>query len=775
MKKFLPVLFLLLSLSGSAQDNRIFPLERYPVIPKPQTLLPLAENFRFDKDVVIYVEDRSQEKIIRKETAFFRQQVENEYHFKIRHSRMAGFRSCIFIWLDSTGLPPEGYEMFINASDINIYGSRAGIFNALQTLFQLIQPTPYTFTEMMIPACAIIDYPRFSWRGLHLDESRHFFGKQPVKEYLRYMAMYKLNTFHWHLTDDQGWRIEIKKYPRLTSVGAWRNATLIGHFSEEPDRYDSTRYGGFYTQEDIKEIVCYADSLHITVVPEIEMPGHTRALLAAYPEFGANPDFNKGVACTWGVFGEVLLPTEESLNAMYRILDEVCELFPGKYIHIGGDECPKDEWKKSQYCQDFIRMNNLKDENGLQSWFTQHIVNYLAAKGRKAIGWDEILEGGLADSAAVMSWRGEEGGITAAKSHHNVVMTPGSYCYFDHYQSQSLSEPLAIGGYLPIEKVYSYDPVSSSLSEDEKKYILGVQANMWTEYMPDFKQVRYMLFPRITALAEVAWSRTSIKDYPNFVRRVDTHFKYFERGLSYYSRAVNGIQSTCTPDPNGKGMILTMTSLAPRGKIQYSRSGFKHTENYTGPILIYKTDTVTACVIDNNYNVTDNNYKVSPFYQQVFHTHLAFGKTVTVRKQPSASYNTGGAMTLVDGNSGRRPWTGSEWLGWWGDTLDATIDLGKVDSIRRVGAYCLHDAGSWIWLPADAEVETSVDGIHYNRMIGLPNVLAPDTGPAIDIFVRDKFPARYIRIVIPGLGIIPAGYPGAGHPAWLFVSEIIVE
>ncbi len=774
MRKVFFVLFLQVYLSGFGQDNRIFPLERYPIIPKPQTLLALAENFRFNDEVVIFVEDKAQDKIIRKETAFFRQQVENEYNIKIRHSKRVGFKSCIFIWLDSTGLPPEGYEMFINANDINIYGSRAGIFNALQTLFQLIQPAPYTFTGMMIPACSIIDYPRFSWRGMHLDVARHFFPKEYVKDYLRYMAMYKLNTFHWHLTDDQGWRIEIKKYPLLTSVGAWRNATLIGHYSEEPDRYDSTRYGGFYTQEEIKEVVRYADSLHITVVPEIEMPGHTRALLAAYPELGIDRNRKVDVACTWGVFNEVIYPASETTLGMMRgILDEVCELFPGKYIHIGGDECPKDEWKNSEVCQQFIRSNDLKDEQGLQSWFVQYIVTHLGQRGKKAIGWDEILEGGLADSAAVMSWRGEEGGIAAAKAHHYVVMTPGSHCYFDHYQSMSITEPLAIGGYLPIEKVYSYDPVPASLSADEKKYIMGVQANMWTEYMSTYQQVRYMLFPRITALAEVAWSRTSIKDYNNFVRRVDTHFKYFEKGFfNKFTHAVNAIQASYAPDPNGKGLILTLTSPAPRGKLWYSRSGsIEHFHNilYTEPILISESDTITACVLDNYY-------KVSPVYQQIFHTHLAFGKSVTLRKQPSASYNTGGAMTLVDGNFGRAPWTGSEWLGWWGDTLDAVIDLGRVDTIHSIHPITLIDHGSWIHDLNSVSFEFSIDGIQY---WSVPfNELRVISARAENMHKYESFKgiaARYIRVKMTALPEIRSGYAGAGYPAWLFVSEIIVE
>lgn len=739
-----------------------YSIERYPVIPKPQTLLALSDNFSFSNSVTIVTEDKS----ARKECAFFRTQVNQLYNVDLLYGKLSGFEPCIFISLDSFDLPAEGYEMFITKEGINLYGSRAGIFYGLQTILQLIQTDAKG--GLFVPACSIIDYPRFSWRGMHLDVARHFFPKENVKDYLRYMAMYKLNTFHWHLTDDQGWRIEIKKYPLLTSVGAWRNATLLGHYSETVDRYDSTRYGGFYTQEEIKEVVRFADSLHITVVPEIEMPGHARAILAAYPALGSGA--KQDVACTWGVFNEVLWPREETFTTLQGILDEVFSLFPGKYIHIGGDECPKDEWNGTEVFQNLMRQNSLKDAHELQSYFIQRIVTYLGTKNKKAIGWDEILEGGLADSAAVMSWRGEEGGIAAAKAHHDVVMTPGSHCYFDHYQSQNPGEPLAIGGYLPLDKVYSYDPVPKSLTEAEQKHIMGVQANMWTEYIPAFSDVQYMIFPRIAALSEVAWSRKEIKNYDEFLLRAIRHMNFYSDMRVNYSRAIYDINATYSPAPDGNGILLNLNTIAPFGEIRYNFGGMVTLGDsaYYQPVLVTSSREIRASIFLGEEQMGRD-------WKQYFRGHKALGKKVTLRKQPAPAYNTGGAFSLVDGITGRHPWTGAEWLGWWGDTLDAVIDLGKVDSIKSVGLYTLYDPGSWIYQSQNVEVYTSIDGKTFTQMVGLPNVLSSGGSPNVDIFVRDRFPARYIHVVATGKGIIPHGSPGAGYAAWLFVSEIVVE
>jgi hexosaminidase len=768
MKKAAALLLLLsLSLCVHAQL-----LSQYPIIPRPQTLLPLAGAFPLNSDVVIVPGDRSSDRITKKETHFFREKVKSCYGVDLRTTKNPGYKSSIFIWADSSGLPPGGYMMFINANDINIYGSETGIFYALESLFQLIQTGGAEPGRLMIPSCNIIDYPRFAWRGLHLDVARHFFPKEHVKEYLRYMAMYKLNTFHWHLTDDQGWRMEIKKYPLLTTIGAWRNATLIGHYSEEPDRYDSVRYGGFYTHDEIREVVRFADSLHITVVPEIEMPGHARALLAAYPALGSgDPQTKHEVAGTWGVFTEVMAPKEETFATLEGILDEVCTLFPGEYVHIGGDESPKDEWQRSAYCQQLIRDHHLKDEHGLQSWFVQRIVTYLGTKGKKAIGWDEILEGGLTDGAAVMSWRGEEGGIAAAKAHHNVVMTPVSHCYFDYYQSQHAQEPLAIGGYLPLEKVYRYDPVPAALNSEERKYIMGVQANLWTEYIPTFSQVQYMLFPRIAALAEIAWSPEAPKSYDDFLFRTIAHIELYGKMRVNYSSAIFDIQAHYTTAPGGNGILLALGTLAPDGMIRYSFDSTVVTADdplYTTSLLINSTREVRASFFQNGK-------KAGRDFVQAYRFHDAMGKNVTMRKAPSSSYNTGGALTLVDGITGRTPWTGSEWLGWWGDTMDVVIDLGKLDTIHTIRMITLEDRGSWIYSPTTLNTQFSVDGKTFTSAVCDEDARNALGGGKIEIERYCPTVARYVHIRISGMKQIPQGNPGAGYPAWLFVSEIIIE
>lgn len=413
-------------------------------------------------------------------------------------------------------LPGEGYRMEITPAMITVRGRGAGLFYGMQTLLQLLPAQ--RDSSMVLPCVVIEDYPRFAYRGLMLDVVRHFFSIEFVKKYIDLMAAYKLNTFHWHLTDDQGWRIEIKKYPKLTSVGGMRAQTKIGNFADgTPEMYDGVPYGGYYTQEQIKEVVRYAAERYITVVPEIEMPGHALAALSAYPELSCDGAKTYKSAETWGVFNDVFCPSEKTFGFMEDVLTEVVALFPGRYIHIGGDECPKDAWKASAFCQQLIKTNHLKDEHGLQSYFVSRIEKFLNSKGRSIIGWDEILEGGLAPNATVMSWRGEEGGIEAAGQHHDVIMTPGSAAlYLDHAQSKSDQEPLGIGGYAPLQKTYSFDPVPAKLPADQQKYIRGVQANVWTEYITTPARVEYAVLPRVLALSEIAWSPVDHKDYKRF-------------------------------------------------------------------------------------------------------------------------------------------------------------------------------------------------------------------------------------------------------------------
>jgi hexosaminidase len=387
-----------------------------------------------------------------------------------------------------------------------------------------------------IPAVAIADAPRFAYRGVMFDVGRYFYPLSFLKEYIDVLALYKINTFHLHLTEDQGWRVEIKKYPKLQEISAWRKESIVGHYSDKPRKYDGKRHGGFYTQEELKDLVKYAQDRFITIIPEIEMPGHSQAVLAAYPQFGCK-DTTYEVSTTWGVHKDVFCPNEATFTFLEDVLTEVMEIFPSKLIHIGGDEVPKDRWKESAYAQELIRKHDLKDEHGLQSYFIQRMEKFLNSKGRAIIGWDEILEGGLAPNATVMSWRGEKGGIAAARQKHPVIMTPNTYLYLDYYQTKEgrKKEPVAIGGFLPLEKVYSFNPVPAALTAEEAQYILGPQANIWTEYISTPEQAFHMTYPRACALAEVAWTPQAQKDYSDFSRRLKQHVRHLEKRQVKYA------------------------------------------------------------------------------------------------------------------------------------------------------------------------------------------------------------------------------------------------
>ncbi len=437
----------------------------------------------------------------------------------------------------------DQYNLSVESNKITIGAeSNAGLFYGIQTLLQLLPTDKGSVKNInfQIPQLTIKDYPRFQYRGMHLDVGRHFFGVDEVKRYIDYLAYHKFNTFHWHLTEDQGWRIEIKKYPLLTSVGGFRNGTIIGHYPGTGN--DSIHYGGFYTQQEVKDIISYAHDRYITIIPEIEMPGHSSAAIAAYPKLSCFPDEStkikpttpwagsrtgKQVQQTWGVFEDVYCPSDYTFKFIENVLDEVMQLFPSKYIHIGGDECPKEAWKRSAFCQKLIKEKNLKDENGLQNYFISTIEKYVNSKGRSIIGWDEILEGGLAPNATVMSWRGEEGGIAAAKKHHNVIMTPDKYCYFNYAQIKN-SDSLNIGGYLPLDTVYNYEPVPKELNADEAKYVLGAQGNVWTEYIGNDSKLEYMIFPRMSALSEVVWSPKEKRNLQDFKSRLTVMDKRYQ-------------------------------------------------------------------------------------------------------------------------------------------------------------------------------------------------------------------------------------------------------
>jgi len=436
-------------------------------------------------------------------------------------------------------LDNEEYVLTINLDEINIESStETGAIYGIQSLKQLMNLNLKNGV-VKLQNQVIKDSPRFKYRGMHLDVGRHMYPVDFIKKYIDGLAMLKFNNFHWHLTEDQGWRIEIEKYPELNNVGSFRDSTLIGHYSDKPWQFDKTRYGGFYTKKEVKEVVKYAEERGINVIPEIEMPGHSQAAVSSYPEFGCTGE-QVGVAPLWGVFKEIYCSKDETFDFLEDIIDEVVELFPGKYIHIGGDEAPKTNWKACGNCQDVINREGLKDEHELQSYFITRMEKYINSKGKQIIGWDEILEGGLAPNATVMSWRGVSGGLEAAKMNHEVIMTPNATCYLDHYQAKdTTNEPLAIGGYTPIEEIYNYEPIPHELDESLHKYIIGAQGNVWTEYMKTSDHVEYMVFPRIFALSEVVWAENKpsfeefekkvIDVYPILDKMDINYSKHFER------------------------------------------------------------------------------------------------------------------------------------------------------------------------------------------------------------------------------------------------------
>jgi hexosaminidase len=508
--------------------------QRKPVsiVPKPvqMTLQPGSFQLRPDTTIVTDNASLSEARLLAR-----RLSPATGFPMEIKTSR-SRTASTIDMRIDPSleKLGAEGYRLVVTSQKISIWASAtAGLFYAGQSLLQLFPPEIFRAAKVSniswtLPCVEIEDYPRFQWRGALLDTARHFMPKEFVKKFIDLLALHKMNSFQWHLTDDQGWRIEIKKYPKLTKIGGWRKESLVGRLESESQKelkFDGTPHGGFYTQDDAREIVEYARVRHINVVPEIEMPGHAQAAIAAYPELG-NTGQQLEVGTKWGVFENIFNPKESTLLFLQDVLTEILEIFPSKFVHIGGDEAVKTQWKASAEAQARIKELGLKNEEELQGYFTRRMGEFLSSKGRRLIGWDEILEGGIAPDTTVMSWRGEKGGIAAARAGHDVVMAPTGYTYFDYYQSKDRDkEPLAIGGYLPLEVVYNYEPVPKEIAPEFAKHVLGSQGQLWTEYMPSSKQVEYMAFPRLTALAEVTWTSKEKKNYPEFLKRLTGHLQ----------------------------------------------------------------------------------------------------------------------------------------------------------------------------------------------------------------------------------------------------------
>lgn len=737
-------------------SNAFFSQTQLNLIPYPQNIKLNAGTFTIS-DVLILSNELPKE-----ETEYFKKKIGS--NFKFQHSDKSDAQ-LVYSQLRKSKHSQQNNEFYtleISPKQILIKSyTKQGYFLALQTLIQLIESNQ---NNKKIPCLKIEDQPKFAWRGMHLDVCRHFFTVSEVKQYIDYLAMYKLNTFHWHLTDDQGWRIEIKKYPKLTSIGSKRKESMIGAYVD--NTFDGKPYGPyFYTQDQIKDVVKYATDRHITVVPEIEMPGHALAALSAYPELACTKGPFES-ATKWGVFDDVFCPKEETFTFLENVLDEVMTLFPSQYIHIGGDECPKTRWKECAHCQELIKKNNLKDEHGLQSYFIHRIEKYVNSKGRKIIGWDEILEGGLAPNAAVMSWTGVNGGIEAAKSKHFAVMTPGSFCYFDHYQGDPQSEPNAFGGFTPLDKVYSYNPIPSELNAKEAKYILGVQANLWTEYILDFKQVQYMIFPRLMALSEVGWGTSDPKKYKEFEGRVMNQFNVLDKMNVNYAKSIYNVLGKVISN-NSNGIAYELSTSQNSSGIRYTLDGTDPTatsQTYQNPILVSKSMTIKSAYFESGQIK-------SAISSQQFTISKTTGKTITLEEQPSENYSFGGAFTLIDGIIGNQKQLGKTWLGFQGKDVVATIDFGNKTQFSEVSFNTLENKGSWIHLAKSAQIFVSDDNKNFKLIKEIGKDEIQNSKGKIKLNIGNQN-SKYIKIKIENAGIIPAGNPGADSKAWLFVDEI---
>jgi len=750
----------------------------YQVIPLPQEVSLTQENpFKLNENVLIaYPENNA---LLQRNAEFLSEYIQQATNYAPKTKAIAAgeqVKNAIVLGLDPSIANKEGYVLTTTPEGININGqTENGVFYGIQTLRKSI-PAEAKEATILIPAGEIKDEPRFSYRGMHLDVGRHFFPKEFMKKYIDLLALHNMNTFHWHLTDDQGWRIEIKKYPKLTEIGSQRSRTVIGRNTQE---YDNTPYGGFFTQEEAKEIVKYAQERYITVIPEVDLPGHMLAALAAYPEMGCTGGPYE-VCPRWGIFEDVLcIGNDQTMQFLEDVMNEIIEIFPSKYVHIGGDEAPRTRWEKCQKCQARIKTEGLKAdknhtaEDRLQSYCMTRIEEFLNSKGRQIIGWDEILEGDVAPNATVMSWRGMEGGIKAAQLGHDVIMTPTSFCYFDYYQTaDTKDEPLGIGGYVPIEKVYSLKPVPAVLTEEQSKHILGAQANLWTEYIHSSEHVEYMVLPRMAALAEVQWTQPEKKDFKDFTKRLARLMKFYQRDGFNYAKHVFDLKVDFTPDVTKKAVVVTLSTIddAP---IYYTLDGTEPTTaslKYTEPVSITETADFQAVVIRPEGKSKVVNKKISFNKATYCPIELTF--------QPSEKYKFGGAITLVDGMKGNDSYATGAWLGFVGGDVEAIIDLGQETEIKQVATNAIVDMSAWIMGSTGLVVSISDDNKEFREVAAkdIPAETNIDKKGVENYEITfDPVKARYVKVVIKRSPALPKGHAGEGKAAYMFIDEIEVD
>lgn len=744
-------------------------------------VIPQVQNLSV-KDGDVYVFDSSRKLVYdnqdsRRSLELFAQDLEELVG--IRPSVAAGTaedaKGNVYFTLGLQDGRKEAYSINVSSDGILVRAvAPEGIYRATRTLLKSVGTEKTSSVEF--PSAEVSDWPRFGYRGLMLDVSRHFSDVELVKRTIDMLALHQLNIFHWHLTDDQGWRIEIKSHPELTEVGAWRDDTVVGRYLGGTDYpTDGKRHGGFYTQEQIREIVAYAKERYIEIIPEIDLPGHTSAVLAAYPQLGCE-DKEYKVANRWGVIRDVLCAgNPASLDLFKDIMDEVCDLFPGKYIHLGGDECVKDRWKACPKCQKKIRELGLKDgsryskEDYLQSWFMGEVASYVQSKGKRVIGWDEILEGVPMDDSVIMSWRGTEGGITAARMGHDVVMTPTSDMYFD--QSQTLAsqlEEIPVGGFINVMKVYSYEPLPASLTPEQQKHILGCQANVWCEYMPEERIRQYQMLPRLAALSEVQWTMPERKNYKDFLKRLPKMLSIYDHYGYNYAKHIFDV--ACSYSVNvEKGSLEVSLSTLGNDPIYYTLDG---TSPQTKKAMLYDD---TPIVISSPSELKVSVLRNGKFTKEETLFKLDCNKATFKKVNISTTLNIMQAHLpheiLTDGIVGSLRCDDYRWMSCTG-RMSLVLDLGKLESFSRIGWVALNSQSENILVPQNVKIQISEDGKQYCTILDIEKnheIQAEQSVERISEEVGAQT-ARYIKMDFDSYK-----YPDKTSPSWVFLSELIVE
>lgn len=744
-------------------------------------VIPQVQNLSV-KDGDVYVFDSSRKLVYdnqdsRRSLELFAQDLEELVW--IRPSVAAGTsedaKGNVYFTLGLQDGRKEAYSINVSSDGILVQAvAPEGIYRATRTLLKSVGTEKTSSVEF--PSAEVSDWPRFGYRGLMLDVSRHFSDVEMVKRTIDMLALHQLNIFHWHLTDDQGWRIEIKSHPELTEVGAWRDDTVVGRYLGGTDYpTDGKRHGGFYTQEQIREIVAYAKERYIEIIPEIDLPGHTSAVLAAYPQLGCE-DKEYKVANRWGVIRDVLCAgNPASLDLFKDIMDEVCELFPGKYIHLGGDECVKDRWKACPKCQKKIRELGLKDgsryskEDYLQSWFMGEVASFVQSKGKRVIGWDEILEGVPMDDSVIMSWRGTEGGITAARMGHDVVMTPTSDMYFD--QSQTLAsqlEEIPVGGFINVMKVYSYEPLPASLTPEQQKHILGCQANVWCEYMPEERIRQYQMLPRLAALSEVQWTMPERKNYKDFLKRLPKMLSIYDHYGYNYAKHIFDV--ACSYSVNvEKGSLEVSLSTLGNDPIYYTLDG---TSPQTKKAMLYDD---TPIVISSPSELKVSVLRNGKFTKEETLFKLDCNKATFKKVNISTTLNIMQAHLpheiLTDGIIGSLRCDDYRWMSCTG-RMSLILDLGKSESFSRIGWVALNSQSENILVPQNVKIQISEDGKQYCTILDIEKnheIQAEQSVERISEEVGAQT-ARYIKMDFDSYK-----YPDKTSPSWVFLSELIVE